>query len=108
MTTVVEHLTAARTRWAFSFSNAGAYYTRFSADPNELVGLNWSAVDSTDFRDAAVKEGKQAEFLVHDFFSIGHCDLVGVVNAEMLSRASAAFSPLPNPPKVAVRSDWYY
>lgn len=55
-----------------------------------------------------VKEGKQAEFLVHDFFAIGHFDLVGVRDAAVLVQATNALKPVPNPPAVQIRPDWYY
>jgi ssDNA thymidine ADP-ribosyltransferase, DarT len=56
-------------RWAFTLSNAGAFYAQFQADLNQLEEVNWPAVATRDFRQAVdVKEGKQAEFLVKDSF----------------------------------------
>lgn len=55
-------------RWAFTLSNAGAVYTEFRDDLTKLHEMDWLAVDATDFRPANVKEGKQAEFLLHEFF----------------------------------------
>ena len=52
-------------RWAFSLSNAGAVYAPFRRRLDELSEIDWNAVSATDFRSPAVKEGKQAEFLVH-------------------------------------------
>ena len=52
-------------RWAFSLSNAGARYTEFRNRLSDLGDLDWRAIAATDFRSSAVKEGKQAEFLVH-------------------------------------------
>ena len=52
-------------RWAFSLSNAGAYYTELRSRPVELDQLDWNAIAARDFRAADMKEGKQAEFLVH-------------------------------------------
>jgi ssDNA thymidine ADP-ribosyltransferase DarT-like protein len=45
-------------KWAFSLSNAGAYYTQFRARVDQLDDVNWPAVAATDFRGADVKEGK--------------------------------------------------
>lgn len=55
-------------RWAFSLSNAGAVYTEFRGRLDQLNEVDWTAVEATDFRDAQIKEGKQAEFLIRDFF----------------------------------------
>ena len=61
-------LNVQRPKWAFSLSNAGAYYMQFRARVDQLDEVNWPAVAATDFRAAEVKEGKQAEFLVHHEF----------------------------------------
>jgi hypothetical protein len=42
-------------RWAFSLSNAGAYYTEYRSRPEDLKDLDWSAIAATDFRRAEVK-----------------------------------------------------
>jgi hypothetical protein len=55
-------------RWAFSLSNAGAFYAQFRSEVGQLDQVNWPAVVATDFRPADIKEGKQAEFLVHESF----------------------------------------
>ena len=62
---VIAWAKTARQRWAFSLSNAGAVYAQFRARVAELDQINWEAVAATDFRPAEIKEGKQAEFLVH-------------------------------------------
>lgn len=55
-------------RWAFSDRNAGTYIAQFFNRLDQLGEVNWAAVASTDFRDMAIKEGKQAEFLIHESF----------------------------------------
>ncbi len=47
---------------------------------DQLGEVNWTAVAATDFRDAAVKEGKQAEFLLHGFFAWRLVRRVGVLS----------------------------
>jgi hypothetical protein len=65
-------------RWAFSDANAGARYSSFFASTSELHEVDWMAVASTDFSDPVMKDGKQAEFLVHEslpwgwFLRLGH------------------------------------
>jgi hypothetical protein len=36
-------------QWAFSLSNAGAYYTQFRNKVEELNQLNWPAIEARDF-----------------------------------------------------------
>lgn len=64
--TVVQWAESNNCRWAFSKSNAGAYYTRFFKNLAQLDEINWEAVAARDFRPADIKEGKQAEFLLFD------------------------------------------
>jgi len=58
-------------RWAFSDCNAGAYYANFYRRLEEMDEVNWVAVQSTDFRDMVIKEGKQAEISVWEVVSMG-------------------------------------
>jgi hypothetical protein len=65
---VVDWANANQRRWAFTLSNAGAAYAQFRAQIDLLHEVNWPAVQAHDFRSPDVKEGKQAEFLVHESF----------------------------------------
>jgi hypothetical protein len=51
--------------WAFSLTNAGARYTVFRSRAEHLDQLDWPAIAATDFRSTAIKERKQAEFLIY-------------------------------------------
>lgn len=53
-------------RWAFTLSNAGAYYFEDRCDVAQLGEIDWNAVQATDWRQR--KEGKQAEFLIERQF----------------------------------------
>ncbi len=66
---VVRWAEAHGVRCAFSDRNAGTWYTIFYKDLNHLDRIDWDAVAARDFRDPLVKEGRQAEFLVHEAFS---------------------------------------
>lgn len=59
-------------RWAFTLSNAGSYYFENRCDLRHLNEINWDAVSARKWSGrgvpAAVKEGKQAEFLIEDYF----------------------------------------
>ncbi|HEY3936738.1 MAG TPA: DUF4433 domain-containing protein [Bryobacteraceae bacterium] len=95
-------------RWAFSLSNAGAYYTEFCNDIAHLDLIKWPAVANRDFRSPDVKEGKQAEFLVHGSFPWHLVNRVGVLSDRVARRAHAALGSAPHRPVIEVRTDWYF
>jgi hypothetical protein len=105
---VVRRAEALGGRWAFSLSNAGAYYTEFRARLDELDELDWSAIAATDFRAAEIKEGKQAEFLVHDRFPFELVERIGVRSAEIRNQVAAVLARSGHRPPIEVRSDWYF
>jgi hypothetical protein len=94
-------------RWAFSNRNAGAAYADFFADLGQLDQINWAAVKATDFRDAQIKDGKQAEFLVYRIFPWALVDRIGVIDEEMARQVRTALGDAERP-LVEVRRDWYY
>lgn len=94
--------------WAFSLSNAGAYYTEFRSDLAQLDQLNWGAIAATSFGDPEVKEGKQAEFLLHGRFPFDLVERIGVLNDTTAAAASAALAGAPHNPPVVVLPSWYY
>ncbi|HKI02751.1 MAG TPA: DUF4433 domain-containing protein [Thermoanaerobaculia bacterium] len=95
-------------RWAFSLSNAGAYYTEFRNRLDQLSEVNWAAVAKTDFRDEQVKEGKQAEFLVREFFPWHLVGRIGVQSPSIQNLVVRTLSGSAHRPVVEVRRDWYY
>ncbi|MGH9381051.1 MAG: type II toxin-antitoxin system toxin DNA ADP-ribosyl transferase DarT [Thermoanaerobaculia bacterium] len=106
--TVVHWVEAGGGRWAFSLSNAGAYYSEFRSRLGELDQLNWAAIAAHDFRRPEIKEGKQAEFLVHGRFPFELIEHIGVRSAAVLARAVMALSGLSNRAVVEVRPEWYF
>ena len=95
-------------RWAFSLSNAGAYYAEFRASLNYLHEVDWNAVAATDFRSSTVKEGKQAEFLVHGGFPWGLVSQIGVASPTVATQVGTALQAAPHRPRVAVQPSWYF
>lgn len=95
-------------RWAFSLSNAGAYYTEFRSRVEELDQLDWPAIAATDFRPAEVKERKQAEFLVHGRFPFDRIERVGVRSTAVQVRAAAALAGADRQPSIEVCQEWYF
>lgn len=97
-----------RVRWAFSLSNAGARYTRFRSSLEHLDEVDWEAVAAIDFRDADVKEGKQAEFLVEHAFPWELVRRVGVFSQRVARRTADAMREAPNRPQIEILPNWYY
>ena len=95
-------------RWAFSLSNAGAVYARFRRTLAALSEIEWAAVAATDFRPASVKEGKQAEFLVHEAFPWRLVRRIGVRSAAVRSQVDRVLRGAAHRPPVEVLPDWYY
>lgn len=95
-------------RWAFSDVNAGARYANFYADLNQLDKINWDAVQENDFRNAVVKEGKQAEFLLFESFPWSLVETIGVIDAAMALKASLAIAKAAHRPLVNVQRMWYF
>ncbi len=94
--------------WAFSLSNAGAHYTEFRDDLADLRDVNWEAVGSRFFTSPDIKEGKQAEFLVHGFFPWELVERIGVANQATGQKALAAVSKASHQPLVQIMTGWYF
>lgn len=105
---VVEWAESKDRRWAFSLSNAGSYYVEIRADLDQLDEINWAAVSETDFRSSDVKEGKQAEFLVHESFPWKLVRRIGVYSADIKVRAEASLAHAIHRPPVEILRNWYY
>lgn len=105
---VVAWADAGSCRWAFSLSNAGARYTQFRAWLDQLDEVSWPAVEARDFRSSDVKEGKQAEFLMHHSFPWHLVERIGVHSRAVQQRAANAMRGATHRPRVEIRRDWYY
>jgi hypothetical protein len=95
-------------RWAFSKGNAGAYYTSFFNDLDQLNILDWDAIPQTDWRDPDVKEAKQSEFLVETSFPWDLFERIGVLDQQVAGEVSAAIADAAHRPRVEVVREWYY
>lgn len=95
-------------RWAFTLSNAGARYVQFRDSLGHLDEVNWPAVAERDFRSPDVKEGKQAEFLVHGSFPMELVRRIGVYSMEVKIRAEQILAQATYRPPVEILRDWYY
>ncbi|MGE5482577.1 MAG: DUF4433 domain-containing protein [Bacteroidota bacterium] len=105
---VVDWAESVGRRWAFSLSNAGARYTEFRNRWEQLSEVDWAAVAATDFRDREVKEGKQAEFLLHEFFPWHLVQRIGAMSDAVQTRVLHTLAGAAHRPAVEVRRDWYF
>ena len=110
VSTVEAAIEAAGNRpWAYSDGNAGAFYTKFYADLGRIDDIiDWSAVAATSWAEPAVKNRKQAEFLVHDHFPWTAFHEIGVIDGSVAREVLAASGSASHRPSVRVRRDWYY
>lgn len=92
--------------WAFTLSNAGAYYFEDRSDLAQLDEINWQAVVARDWR--ACKEGKQAEFLIENNFPWHLVERIGVNNANVYTNVMHTLTGVAHTPVVEVKYDWYY
>ncbi len=94
--------------WAFTLSNAGAVYTEFRNDVDDLSDVDWQSVAARDFRPAAVKEGKQAEFLVEQRYPWPLIQRIGVRDRAMRERVLEVVGGADHRPAVDVMDRWYF
>ena len=99
-------------RWAFTLSNAGAFYFDDRRDLAQLSEIDWPAVHANRWSgsgiDPSVKEHKQAEFLLERHFPWELVSRVGVLSQQVAQRARAALDAGEHRPPVEIRREWYY
>jgi hypothetical protein len=93
-------------RWAFTLSNAGAYYFEDRADVAQLGEIDWDAVAADQW--AGKKEGKQAEFLVERSFPWDLVSRIGVGSQQVFEQVRVALQTAAHKPRVEIKPDWYY
>ena len=71
-----------------------------------LDEVDWNAVQATDWRQC--KEGKQAEFLLHEFFPWHLVERVGVHNRTVAAQVNGVLQQAEHRPPVVVEPSWYY
>ena len=93
-------------RWAFTLSNAGAYYFEDRCDLTQLGEIDWNAVQATGWRQC--KEGKQAEFLIEQQFPWALISRIGVLSQQVYQQVMVALGTAAYKPPVEIKPDWYY
>ena len=94
--------------WAFTLGNAGANYAEFRSTRTALDEINWTAVNSDDFRAASAKEAKQAEFLLHQGVPWSQVRRIGVAKMSTHAKVVAAIGDAIVKPPVQILPDWYF
>jgi len=93
-------------RWAFTLSNAGAYYFEDRGDLAQIDEIDWEAVAARSWQRR--REGKQAEFLLEHSFPWQLVERIGVQSSAIQGQAVAALPASSHKPAVEIRTDWYY
>lgn len=94
--------------WALSPTNASARYTSFYNHRADLNRINWQAVFNRDFRDPAVKEAKQAEFLMFNWFPWDLVEQIGVFDQTVALTAQQHIAGAAHQPPVHPKNAWYF
>ncbi len=97
-----------RIPWAFSNFNAGAGYANFYNQLGRLEEINWAAVIATDFSKPEIKDGKQAEFLVFEFFPWELIEKIGVQNERIREQVDTAIRNAVHSPELTCEPSWYF
>jgi hypothetical protein len=93
-------------RWAFTLSNAGAYYFEDRNDLNQLDEIDWNAVGARNW--SGCKEGKQAEFLIEREFPWDLVSRIGVHSRATYDQVLTAVQGHAHKPVVEMKPEWYY
>ena len=104
----IQWATANDVPWALSPTNAGARYATFFNQRDDFSQIDWQAVANRDFRDPAVKEAKQAEFLMFEWFPWTLVERIGVFDQNVERLVSNHLSLAPHRPPVRVENGWYF
>ncbi len=94
-------------RWAFTLSNAGAYYFEDRSDVASLGEINWDAVQAHQWAGSR-KEGKQAEFLIEHAFPWHLVERIGTYSQAYVQPISNAMRGSAHRPLIEIKRDWYY
>lgn len=108
----VQWANANHRKWAFTLSNAGAYYFESRHDLNDLGDLDWNAIAANKWSGAgvsrSVKEGKQAEFLMERTSPWSLVDRIGVISQATAQQVTNRLRGAAHRPQVVVMPNWYY
>lgn len=102
----IEAVAASGRPWAFTDRHADLGYARYFDDLANLNEVDWNAMPLTWWKN--VKEQRQAEFLVHDWFPWSCVEKITVYNDAIAKRAKEALEKAKHQPPIVVEVSWYY
>lgn len=99
-------------RWAFTLSNAGAYYFEDRSNLANLHEIDWDAVAADKWSGHGLphsgSHGKQAEFLVEGSFPWELVERIGVQNQAAYTQVAHALTASAHKPQLEIKTEWYY
>ena len=110
--TVVDWADTNNQRWIFTTSSAASGYFEDYSDLAKLDKIDWDAVSARKWSGVgvpdAVKEGKQAEFLVEKSIAWELAECVGVCADLTYRQAANMLAKSAHKPRLEKQPDWYY
>lgn len=95
--------------WFFTDLHADLGYAQQYDDLALLGQVDWEVMPRRQWGgDSEVKEKRQAEFLVHDFFPWTAIDVIGVVDKDIASVVRDTIAGSDHQPQVKIKRNWYY
>ncbi len=95
--------------WAFTDRHSELGYARYFDSVDGEAEVDWSVMLRGYSADSdEIKEKRQAEFLVHEWFPTDAIEQIGVVNERMQDRVKKILASSVLPLPVVVESSWYY
>lgn len=102
----VSSAVATKRAFAFTDRHADLSHALYFDDLKDLGEVPWHVMDQKYW--SAVKEERQAEFLVRDFFEWSAVETIGVLNEEVARTVRVLIAGAPHVPAVTIHPDWYY
>jgi hypothetical protein len=92
--------------WAFTDRHADLAHALYLEDLAQLSEVPWDVMDRDYWAD--VKEERQAEFLVHEFFPWEAVMEIATMTPAVQQRVQGELRQVQHRPPVALRPAWYY
>lgn len=106
LVSTVSRATALGRPWAFTDRHAELAHALHFDDLGRLGEVPWQVMSQTYWQD--VREERQAEFLVREYFPWQAIYEIAVMSAAMEVRVRMAISQAAYQPQVTIRPNWYY
>lgn len=95
-------------KWAFSDRSAASHLATFYNNLEHLDEIDWTAVAAHNWKHPDIREGKQAEFLLHEQMPWNLVERIGVINHSRRLQVAAILAKADHLPEIAVERTWYY